>query len=94
MWFTLEELKELAKILVPLFSALGIGFGALWQRVTKTMDEQKEDLKKCHEGRDEANAKLMGLTERVGRLEGRIEGQTQGVLELAEAVIAKVNEGR
>ena len=89
---TLEDLQEFLKFFVPLFSAAGLAFAALWTRVTKHMDSQKEDLDECHRERKVTDLKVLDLTERVGKLEGRVQGRTEGVLELAQAVVAKIRE--
>lgn len=73
--------------LIPCIVALAGVIGALWRHQVKQQERTQKKLDDCQEAHHETTKELVGLSGRVGHLEGKLEGRIEGMHELAKAVI-------
>lgn len=92
---------EIFKAVVPVVVSLAGAVGVLWKAVYKQMNDTKEELitnkaelsaklDQCEAKHKEQHEWAVSMSEKVGRLEGQMEGHTQAredLRELSSAVI-------
>ena len=88
--FAIIEDATLTKLIIPGFTVMGGVIAALFRIITKSYEETKGKLEECHTQHDKANDQILGLTEKLGRLEGR----QQGVESLAASVLLEIKKGQ
>ena len=76
--------------IVPAAVAMVAVIIGLWNEVRKDLKHTKQWAERCEEKHEETRGKVVELTEKVGRVEGRIEG----VEWMANKVIEEVLEGK
>jgi hypothetical protein len=77
------------------FMVIGLtgAVGALWKSLRATASRTEKDLEQCRAEHKERDAQLLGLTEKVGHLEGMMEGHAQAradLRQLSDLVIHKI----
>ena len=73
-------------ILLPIAAAILSAAGILWRHITTVHSHTREKLDKTELEQKESTHKLIGLSEKVGKLEGRQEGVEQ----LANSVLREI----
>jgi len=66
--------------------------GALWREQVRRSKDTARKLEACEDKHEQTQGLVVGLSGRVGNLEGRVEGRTEGVEELAKSVIELVRK--
>lgn len=80
MEFTLPQL------LVPAIVALSGVITVLWKQTTDRQTKTEEKLVQCEEQHVQHNTRMIHLSEKIGKLEGR----QAGIEELSQAVLKEV----
>lgn len=82
----LETLQTVLTLVSSAVAAMGGVVAFLWRQISANNQKTESKLEKCEQSHQATHDMILGLTRKVGELEGR----QQGISELADQVLAVV----